>query len=253
MKINKVLFLFTDNGHELVYRTRKEMRSSKCKNGEDFFEDDLTSMPELNPPPIMPNGNVGTPLSVFVELIKACKFPSNLISKLDLQFPKSFSSKRYGTVSFDYKNLERYGKFHTDEETGSSDQISKDQSNYSTTDNSEYVSQTEKPETTRSRQNKGQETTMTNHESEGDFGEDHEAEDWERHEALHDDVTQQDRTKERLYEEDIELKWEKGGPGLVFYTDAYYWHEMSGKDFDEQTADDWDVDMSVYYEPGELN
>lgn len=50
-------------------------------------------------------------------------------------------------------------------------------------------------------------------------------EEWERHEALHDDVTSQERTKERLYEEEIELKWEKGGSGLVFYTDAQFWQE----------------------------
>uniref|UniRef100_A0A6I8PUS6 GPN-loop GTPase 2 n=1 Tax=Xenopus tropicalis TaxID=8364 RepID=A0A6I8PUS6_XENTR len=72
-------------------------------------------------------------------------------------------------------------------------------------------------------------------------------EEWERHEALHEDVTTQDRIKERLYEEEIELKWEKGGSGLVFYTDAQVWQEQEG-DFDEQTADDWDVDMSGYYE-----
>lgn len=53
-------------------------------------------------------------------------------------------------------------------------------------------------------------------------------EEWERHEALHEDVTSQDRTKERLFEEEIELKWEKGGPGLVFYTDAQYWQEEEG-------------------------
>lgn len=43
--------------------------------------------------------------------------------------------------------------------------------------------------------------------------------------------------------------WEKGGPGLVFYTDAQYWRQQEG-DFDEQTTDEWDVDMSVYYERG---
>lgn len=72
-------------------------------------------------------------------------------------------------------------------------------------------------------------------------------EEWERHEALHEDVTGQERTTERLFEEEIELKWEKGGSGLVFYTDAQFWQEEEG-DFDEQTADDWDVDMSVYYD-----
>lgn len=45
-----------------------------------------------------------------------------------------------------------------------------------------------------------------------------ELEDWERHEALHDDVTKQDRTSPYFYENEIELKWEKGGSGLVFYT-----------------------------------
>ena len=57
--------------------------------------------------------------------------------------------------------------------------------------------------------------------------------------------------QERLFEEEIELKWEKGGSGLVFYTDAQFWKEHDGEnDFDVETADDWDVDMNVYYEKG---
>lgn len=55
-------------------------------------------------------------------------------------------------------------------------------------------------------------------------------EEWERHEALHEDVTQQQRERERLFEEEIELKWEKGGSGLVFYTDAQFWQEQDGGD-----------------------
>lgn len=47
---------------------------------------------------------------------------------------------------------------------------------------------------------------------------DDDGEEWDRHEALHNDVTTQERSKERLFEEKIELKWEKGGSGLVFYT-----------------------------------
>lgn len=41
-------------------------------------------------------------------------------------------------------------------------------------------------------------------------------------------MTSQERSKERLFEEEIELKWEKGGSGLVFYTDAQYWQEEEG-------------------------
>jgi len=47
-------------------------------------------------------------------------------------------------------------------------------------------------------------------------------EEWDRHEAFHDDVTSQERNKERLFEEEIEIKWEKGGSGLVFYTGMLY-------------------------------
>ena len=28
-----------------------------------------------------------------------------------------------------------------------------------------------------------------------------------------------------MFESEIELKWEKGGSGLVFYTDAQFWRE----------------------------
>jgi len=60
-------------------------------------------------------------------------------------------------------------------------------------------------------------------------------------------VTDQERTKERLYEEEMEIVWEKGGPGLVFYTDSFYWDQLRGSDTDERWADDWDVDTAPYY------
>lgn len=43
-----------------------------------------------------------------------------------------------------------------------------------------------------------------------------------------DDPSNQERNNERLFEEEIELKWEKGGSGLVFYTDAQYWKQQEG-------------------------
>lgn len=51
-----------------------------------------------------------------------------------------------------------------------------------------------------------------------------------------------------FFENEIELKWEKGGSGLVFYKDDNFWKDHENKDFDAETADDLDVDMSVYYE-----
>lgn len=87
--------------------------------------------------------------------------------------------------------------------------------------------------------------------------EDEAEEEWERHQALHLDTTSARRvlhrpedhwhqpgTKEKLFEEDMEVTWEKGGSGLVFYTDAQFWHSF--KSDEERNCDDWDVDMSVY-------
>lgn len=54
----------------------------------------------------MPNGNVGTPLRVFLDLIRACRLPPRIITQLQLQFPKTGSSRRYGNVPFEYEDSE---------------------------------------------------------------------------------------------------------------------------------------------------
>lgn len=53
-------------------------------------------------------------------------------------------------------------------------------------------------------------------------------EEWERHEALNDDPSNAERNKERCFEEEMEVVWEKGGSGIVWYTDAQYWKEKEG-------------------------
>ena len=50
----------------------------------------------------MPQGNVGTSLNTFTELIRQCKLPSRVIRKLSLEFPKSRTRRRYGAVQMDY-------------------------------------------------------------------------------------------------------------------------------------------------------
>nr|XP_026694501.1 G patch domain-containing protein 3 [Ciona intestinalis] len=184
------------------YLTSSEKRRLGITDTKDLSVDDLFKLSELQPPSnVMPHGNVGTPVKVFLNLVRDCKLPPNIIKKLKLEFPSTASNKLYGNVGYKY------------------------QSSLSC----------EKP------------TNTENNETERDDDADSDdGEEWERHEAFHDDVTSQERCKERLFEEDIELKWEKGGSGLVFYTDAQYWKEDEG-DFDEETADDWDVDVSEYY------
>ncbi|XP_069935124.1 G patch domain-containing protein 3 [Oryctolagus cuniculus] len=214
------------------FKTRKELQRRKT-DSEAFTLADLRQLPELNPPVLMPNGNVGTPLRVFLELIRACRLPPRIITQLQLQFPKTGSSRRYGNVPFKYEDSET---------------VEREELVY--TAEGEEIPQGASLEVPASPcggpEEEGEEQEEEEPHSEDD---DDRGEEWERHEALHEDVTRQERTTERLFEEEIELKWEKGGSGLVFYTDAQFWQEEEG-DFDEQTADDWDVDMSIYYDRG---
>uniref|UniRef100_A0A3Q4FY19 G patch domain containing 3 n=1 Tax=Neolamprologus brichardi TaxID=32507 RepID=A0A3Q4FY19_NEOBR len=205
------------------YKTKYEQRH-RVSLTERFTEADLRSLSELNPPALMQNGNVGTPVKVFLQLIQACRLPPRLIRKLGLTFPKTSSNRRYGNVPFQYHDT---CTLPATEET------------VLTAAGHEISGPGTLPGSSLGSRQLGDNTETTE--------DDDCCEEWERHEALHDDVTSQERIKERLFEEEIELKWEKGGSGLVFYTDAQYWQEEEG-DFDEQTADDWDVDMSVYYD-----
>merc|ERR1712227_680536 len=96
---------------------------------------------------------------------------------------------------------------------------------------------------------------------EDDFG----MEGWEIHQSLNDDsslarrnfklteenITAAAGTKERAFESEVELTWEKGGSGLVFYTDQAYWKNRNsdGDIFDEEGFIQWDQDNSAFYDP----
>lgn len=241
-------------GKDLSYRTRQEKsQHSFARTSLEFSHHDLNELKELHPPPLMPNGNVGTPLSVFMELIRTCKLPPHVIKKLDLNFSACKSKKRYSNVPLDYKTLERD---HALVARGIKRKLVpcavKDYMQGGSQENDSLLSahSLEMLEFQTSEQ--------CNNENGSDCEEldkietvhgDSDVEEWDRHESLHNDVTSQERTKERLFEEDIELKWEKGGSGLVFYTDAAFWKEQEEPTFDEETADDWDVDMEIYENP----
>lgn len=178
--------------------------------------DKCKSMIEFSPPMLMPKGNVGTPMQHFKNLIRRCQLPSKMIKKLGLNFPKQ-KTRKYGHVHYDY------GSNQTNSTGGELKDLLA---------NAEAHSPSH---------------ATTSHTQRVNEPTDEEEEEWDRHENLHDDVDEQSRAKERLYEEEMEVVWEKGGPGLVWYTDAQYWKQQAG-DFDEETSDDWDVDYSVYFE-----
>ncbi|XP_078109452.1 G patch domain-containing protein 3 [Sander vitreus] len=223
------------------YKSKYEQRH-RVSLTECFTVADLKSLSELNPPALMQNGNVGTPVKVFLQLIQSCRLPPRLIRKLGLTFPKTSSNRRYGNVPFQYKDSWTLPATEETILTAAGHEISGPGTLAARPLGQRQLADHTETTETDELQKEEEEDAQSNADDDDDY-----CEEWERHEALHDDVTSQERSKERLYEEEIELKWEKGGSGLVFYTDAQYWHNEEG-DFDEQTADDWDVDMSVYYD-----
>ncbi|KAM9319540.1 G patch domain-containing protein 3 [Gastrophryne carolinensis] len=212
------------DSQDFPYKTRREAQHQITDEEKQVTSKDLAQMSEFNPPALMPQGNVGTPLSVFLQHIRACRLPPKLISHLGLQFRRT--GKRYGSVPYVYEGT---------------DIAEQEEGVYTAAGHEIKEGGNLLP-----KELKDEEEAAEDSISEDDNDT---CEEWERHEALHEDVTTQERSKERLFEEEIELKWEKGGSGLVFYTDAQFWEEQEG-DFDEQTSDDWDIDMSEYYEPG---
>ncbi|KAH7958541.1 hypothetical protein HPB49_002525 [Dermacentor silvarum] len=230
------------------YFTRGEQKALRTDEGAVLTEADLKTLIELRPPPAMPNGNVGTPTKVFLKLIQACKFPPYLIKKLGLVFPRSKSRRLYGSVPLDYGDTAR-GSWRRENNVKGGAETSETPLVRSATG---AVISSAAPKS----RLKNHGDASSNAEEEQNFddvqnkeeSDDEECEEWDRHEALHNDVTSQERTRERLFEEELEVQWEKGGSGLVFYTDAQFWDEVEG-DFDAKTSDDWDVDMSIYYNP----
>ncbi|KAM9852445.1 G patch domain-containing protein 3 [Aulostomus maculatus] len=230
-----------DDEESFPYKTKFEQRY-RVSLSERFTHSDLRSLSELNPPALMQNGNVGTPVKVFLQLIQSCRLPPRLIRKLGLTFPKTGSNRRYGNVPFQYHDTCTLPATEETVLTAAGHEISGPGSVAAGSSRLRQLTDHKESTETDDPQKAEEEDTQSDADDDDDC-----CEEWERHEALHDDVTSQERSKERLFEEEIELKWEKGGSGLVFYTDAQYWQEEEG-DFDEQTADDWDVDMSVYYD-----
>uniref|UniRef100_A0A6M2D6W8 Putative tick transposon ovary overexpressed n=1 Tax=Rhipicephalus microplus TaxID=6941 RepID=A0A6M2D6W8_RHIMP len=224
------------------YLTRGEQKALRAEEGAVLSEADLKTLIELRPPPAMPNGNVGTPTKVFLGLIQACKFPPYLIKKLGLVFPRSRSRRLYGSVPLDYGNTVRGSE--RGERNVKSGARTSETPLVRTATGSVISSACPTPLESGDDALLNAEPEPKNQEE----SDDEECEEWDRHEALHNDVTSQERTRERLFEEELEVQWEKGGSGLVFYTDAQFWDEVEG-DFDAKTSDDWDVDMSIYYNP----
>ncbi|VDK42853.1 unnamed protein product [Anisakis simplex] len=206
------------------FRHRPEIQREGDGQSDVLSEADIKSLIELKPPSLMPHGNIGTSSQFLREQIRLCKLPPRLISKLGIQSKRS--TRKFGSVPFDYDTNQPSTSAHQVKR-----QLYKKRKECDVSIEQKVIER-EEPDN-----------------DDGSDNDDDQCEEWERHEANYEDVTEQERTKPRKYEEELEVTWEKGGPGLVWYTDVNYWRDREeGTDCDWKWHDDWDVDYSIYYD-----
>eukprot|EP00035_Acanthoeca_spectabilis_P015303 m.304766 g.304766 ORF g.304766 m.304766 type:complete len:517 (+) comp16339_c0_seq20:7851-9401(+) len=199
----------------------------------------LRHYPELQPPAVLPHGNVGTPDADLFEAIRTCRLPTSLIRSLGLNRP--FASSRavphYHHVPFNYDGIQRSSALPPTS-THELRQLKHDLR--------------ARAANAEAKESKRQAAATADAASVAGNVESDE-EEWDRAERYAADGEgvdgNQGRAKERLYEGDVAQPWEKGGSGLVFYTDSTRWDATEG-DEDEKWADEWDVDTEGYEKLG---
>ncbi len=202
------------------------------------------NLSELRAPGVAPQGNVGTPSKYFVEATRQCRLSTKVISKLGLNFNerrgRTFSAVPPPSDLTDGSNTRKNRR--------------RQQEPVNLNQPSQKAAKLSDP---KQDQNAAFKDDNSDQEETKDQNEEYEEEEWDRHRALHDDVSarrvvkdvddlnDQPGTKDRLFEEKMEVTWDKGSSGLVFYTDAQFWREAENHE-EAEDADDWDVDTAEY-------
>ena len=212
--------------------TKGELERSKCSiakiktskeigNEGDLTQEDINGLLEFTKiPDWMPQGNVGTPTKTFIKYINQCIMPNSLISKLGLDLKSYNKHKKKVYSSVEYKYEDDYYEPEAKSDTTSIAELDHEvvQTAKGHRIDKSIDDDKEIREINYEKKENEKEVNDSENEVEGNDDDGDDLEEWERHEALHDDVTKQDRTSPYFFEQEIELKWEKGGSGLVFYT-----------------------------------
>ena len=170
--------------------------NGKVLNLGDLYSDELKLIQEMRPSKLLKNGNVGTPLSHFIQMIKECSLPPSLLPKLGIHLQNLSMKRKHTNIPWNYTD------------PLSTDPIPK---SYKDIEQA-YIHPVD----------------------------DEEEEEWDRYAKVHDDPYKL-VPRERHYEQETEVVWEKGGPGLVWHMDLNYWEQFEEEA--EREVDDWDVDF----------
>ena len=200
---------YSQSGRKFARRgDKKSLPCLKDKQpaGPQSLLSQLGSLQEMHPPAGLPRGNVGTPRQIILQHVNNCVLPSGVLRRLCIR----------GTV----KSSRKYGAVPPPDYYSSGAGLGLERASIAEDD-----------------------------EVWGSSSDDEErsAEEWERHLAWNpEDATgppgDSSRRAQRVFEEEVELVWEKGGSGLCFWTDEVYWRQLEA---DQDEADEWDVDLEA--------
>jgi hypothetical protein len=237
------------NSHRYVTNAEKRHRPSTK----------LEELPEWFPPAGLPHGNVGTSTLKILSAVDQCIIPSSLLRRLGFAtgtLHRNVNGSRYCRYGAVPPPLEL-----TEQRPGISLMLFPTDGKYATTSASTTTTTTISSSTTGAN-NIGSNAAVTTvprkrrrierNDANGDNIEARyiiqdydDAEDWERHLSLHGDQHVRNREAPHLYETPQEVVWEKGGSGLVFWTDHVHWDEMQGE-WEDKEADALDVDVEEH-------
>lgn len=238
---------FLDAYHLKHWTDRQDEEISRRCLTFSFASAETSDLSEFRPPSIAPMGNVGTPTRFFLQAINECRLSPKVIAKFGLNLRQTRKRRIFSAVAPPSNVTDGSSARHTRRlaSTASSSLPKTKRSNGSP---KRPANLSKNDATNQAEESSGEEA-------------DYQEEEWDRHRALHndvsarrvvnniDDMNDQPGTKDRLFEEKMEVTWDKGSSGLVFYTDAQYWREVENAE-EAEDADDWDVDTSEYEMPG---
>mmetsp|Transcript_9179 Transcript_9179/g.28421 ORF Transcript_9179/g.28421 Transcript_9179/m.28421 type:complete len:494 (-) Transcript_9179:83-1564(-) len=175
----------------------------------------LLALPELHPPRGLSQGNVGTSWRRCLEAVERCELPAVVLARLGIS--DRLPLPRYGAVPPPASLTRGAVTVRT---------LLTDASRLR--HRIRYRSSKPTKEEENEKEMEGWPTKEQQHQTDVELVSD--AERWDR-----ENVLEPRYYEERRFEKPLEVVWEKGGSGLVFYTDECFWSELEA---DERDADE---------------
>lgn len=81
-----------------------DKNDGKTLDLDDLYHNIVKTIPEMRPSKLLKNGNVGTPLSHFIQLIRDCSLPPSLLPKLGIHLQNLSIKRKHSCIAWNYND-----------------------------------------------------------------------------------------------------------------------------------------------------